>query len=121
MQETSRVLESGGKLCISVTHPINDAGVFTGKQPEAPFVIGGSYFGRRRFEGTFERDGLQLTFRGWCYPLEDYAVALEEAGFVIERLREPRPNDAALERFGAAELRWLRVPMFLYMLARKEH
>jgi SAM-dependent methyltransferase len=119
VKEASRVLERGGRLCISVTHPINDAGVFAGREPDSPFVISGSYFGRRRFEETFERDGLQLTFRGWCYPLEDYTAALEEAGFVIERLREPRPNDVALERFGPSELRWRRVPMFLYLLARR--
>lgn len=119
VREASRVLETGGRLCISVTHPINDAGVFADREPDAPFVIGGSYFGRRRFEQTFERNGLRLTFRGWCYPLEDYATALEEAGFVIERLREPKANEAALERFGASELRWRRVPMFLYLLARK--
>ena len=119
VKEASRVLELGGKLCISVTHPINDAGVFAGREPDAPFVIGGSYFGRPRFEEKFERDGLHLTFRGWCYPLEDYAVAFEEAGFVIERLREPRPNDVALERFGPSELRWGRVPMFLYLIAKR--
>jgi len=38
-----------------------------------PFVIRGSYFGRRPFEGRFERDGLRMTLRGWVYALEDYA------------------------------------------------
>lgn len=119
VREASRVLEPGGKLCISVTHPVNDAGRFASRDPDAAFVIGGSYFGRRRFEETFERDGLVLTFRGWCYPLEDYAVALEEAGFVIERLREPRPDHSAIERFGDSELRWRRIPEFLYLRASR--
>jgi hypothetical protein len=84
-------------------------------------VIKETYFGRRRFEGIEERDGLRMTFRGWSYPLEDYATALEDAGFLIRRLREPRLSDAALERFGPSGLRWRRVPLFLQMLATKPH
>ena len=38
--------------------PLADAGRFASRAPDAPFVIEGAYFGRRRFEGTFERDGL---------------------------------------------------------------
>jgi SAM-dependent methyltransferase len=63
--EAARVLEQSGSLCISVTHPVNDAGAFQGDDPITPFVIEGSYLGKRRFEGTFERDGLSMTFRGW--------------------------------------------------------
>ncbi len=33
-----------------------------------------------------------MTFRGWTYSLEAYAIALESAGLVLERLREPRPT-----------------------------
>jgi ubiquinone/menaquinone biosynthesis C-methylase UbiE len=38
VEEAARVLEPGGRLCTSVTHPINDAGVFAGREPDAPFV-----------------------------------------------------------------------------------
>ena len=31
----------------------------------------------------------EMTFRGWCYPLEAYARAFEDAGFLVETLREP--------------------------------
>ncbi|HEV8421065.1 MAG TPA: class I SAM-dependent methyltransferase [Actinomycetota bacterium] len=119
VREAGRVLDRGGHLCLSVTHPLNDAGKFAGREPDAPFVIKESYFGRRRFEGIEERDDLRMTFRGWSYPLEDYASALEDAGFLIRRLREPRLNNAALERFGTSGHRWRRVPLFLQMLATK--
>jgi SAM-dependent methyltransferase len=116
--EAARVLAPGGRFCVSVTHPINDAGVFSGREPDAPFVMAGSYLGdRRRFEGTFERDGLTITFRGWCYPLEAYARALEEVGFVIERLREPAAEQTAIEKYGESENRWRRVPLFLQFRA----
>src|SRR5207253_327965 len=99
VQEAARILRARGRFCISVTHPIPDAGQFSGREPDAPFVIAGSYLGRRRFEGTFERDGLTMTFRGRPYPMEAYARALEEAGFVIERLREPVASDASKKKF----------------------
>ena len=47
VQEASRVLEPGGRLCICVTHPTADAGKFQSKEPDAPFVIPGAYLGRR--------------------------------------------------------------------------
>jgi hypothetical protein len=46
-----------------LVHPLADAGCFAAAEADAPFVIDGSYLGRRRFEGTFERDGLEITFR----------------------------------------------------------
>jgi SAM-dependent methyltransferase len=119
-REIARVLEPGGHLSVSVTHPINDAGRFSGREPEAPFVIGGSYLGeRRRFEATEERDGLTMTFRGWCYPLEEYTRALEEAGFLIERVREPAASAESLAKHGPSDIRWQRVPLFLQIRAVK--
>jgi hypothetical protein len=72
------------------------------------FEITGSYFGRRQFEETFERDGLSMTFRGWSAALEDYMRAFESAGLLVETLREPLPV-AATGRHAP----WHRIPMFL--------
>ena len=111
--EAARVLEPGGRFCISVTHPLADAGAF---DDEGRFVIGGSYFGRRPFEGTFERSGLTMTFRGWCYPLDDYARAIADAGLLIEALREPAAPPEQVAANPRAEA-WRRVPNFLYIKA----
>jgi hypothetical protein len=81
-------------------------------------VIPGSYLGRHRFEDTFERDGLQVTFAGWRYSLEEYARALEDAGLVIERLREPAAPASALTVRPGYE-RWQRLPNFLHLRAVK--
>jgi SAM-dependent methyltransferase len=116
--EAARVLQPGRHLCVSVTHPMSDAGSFAGEQPDAPFTIPGPYLARRRFEGTFERDGLQMTFHGWCYPLEDYARALEDAGLLLEMVREPAASEAAVRQHPSYR-RWQRLPMFLQLRAVK--
>ena len=112
VSEAARVLEPGGHLCVCVTHPLSDAGGFAtaASGVEPPFEITGSYFGRRRFEATFERDGLTMTFRGWSTALEDYMIAFERVGLLVEAMREPRPLSTD-ERHA----RWHRVPLFLTM------
>jgi SAM-dependent methyltransferase len=118
VREAARVLEPGGRVCVCVTHPFQDAGRFATREADAPFVISGSYFGRRRFDETFERDGLTMRFLGWCHPLEDYARAFEDAGLAIEALREPpQRNDAVAA--DASEARWQRFPVFLFLRLRK--
>jgi ubiquinone/menaquinone biosynthesis C-methylase UbiE len=48
LSEASRVLQLQGRLAVCVTHPISDAGKFTGTDPHSPFVISGSYLGQKR-------------------------------------------------------------------------
>jgi len=116
--EAARVLAPGRPLCVCVTHPTADAGKFESKEPDAPFVIPGSYLGRHRFQEEFERDGLHITFTGWRYSLEGYARALEDAGLLIERLREPAAPAIALAARPGYE-RWQRLPNFLHVRAVK--
>ena len=113
--EIARVLRPAGRLCLCVPHPLWDAGRFEAREAGARFVIEGSYFGRRPYEGSFERGGLSITFRGWSYALVDYAQAFEDAGFVIEALREPQPA-------ADAPLSWernRRIPVFLMLRVMK--
>lgn len=102
-------------MIISIVHPFADRGRFAGNEPNAPFLIEGQYFGRHRFEGVEERDGLRMHFAGWSQPLEGYAAALEAAGLAITTLREPFPhlgdNTQHLQK-------WTRIPLFLWLKAR---
>ncbi len=100
---------------MSIVHPFADRGRFAGPEMNAPFILEGSYFGRERFDGVEERDGLRVHFAGWSQPLEDYAAALEAAGLAITSLREPRPD---LARGRDHLLRWTRMPLFLWLKAR---
>jgi SAM-dependent methyltransferase len=118
VREAARVLTADGRICVCVTHPFTDAGRFASDDEDAPFVIQGSYLAAREFHERFERSGLEITFHGHCYPLQDYGQALEEAGFVIERLREPSVSAEEVE----AQRSWIqgqRIPTFLHLRCRK--
>ena len=115
LREIGRVLRPSGTLVISIVHPFADRGRFVGPEPDAPFVLHNSYFGRERFEGVEERNGLQMHFAGWSQPLESYMLALEGVGFAVSALREPVPD--ASEAWTHME-RWSRIPLFLWLKAR---
>lgn len=117
--EGARVLRVGGSLCVSITHPMQDAGRFTATAADAPFVIEGSYLEERRpFSAVMKRDGLRMHFQGWAYPLESYSRAMEGNGLQIQALREPAapPDTVAKNPSGA---RWQRIPVFLMWRAAK--
>ncbi len=114
VREVSRVLRTGGALCVCIVHPVTDLGAFEGEGDDTRFVLRERYYDARRIEQTEEHDGISMTFRGWTYPLEDYARSFEAAGLHIDVLREPRPTQHP-ERYE----RWLDVPLFLALRVRK--
>jgi SAM-dependent methyltransferase len=115
LREIRRVLRLSGTLVISIVHPFADRGRFAGPEPDAPFVLQNSYFGRKRFEVVEERNGLRMHFAGWSQPLENYMIALEGAGFAVSALREPIPVVTAAFTHMR---RWTRIPLFLWLKAR---
>jgi hypothetical protein len=111
--EAARVLNVNGHLCMAIVHPLNSAGTFESRTPDAPFVIRGSYFEDRRYADTVERDGLRMTFTSHHRPLQSYFDALETVGMAVERLVEvPDENDPPGDR-------WQRLPLFLHIRARR--
>ena len=114
VREAARLLRSGGSFCVCISHPVTDIGRFVDAGGKRVFVLRQPYFDSQRVDDVVEMDGLPMRFRGWTYTLEDYFAALESAGLVVERVREPRPGGAS-ERFE----RWRRVPLFLSLRAHK--
>ena len=115
--ECGRILEPGGVLCLAIVHPVNSAGLFESRDPDARFVIDGSYLEHHRYEDHLERDGLTVHFASEHRPFEAYAGALTTNGFVIEGIWERGiPPHAARD---AADERWQRVPLFLHLRARR--
>jgi SAM-dependent methyltransferase len=116
--EVARVLEPGGRLCAAIPHPVNSAGDFQGRGPDAPFLIEGSYLDAACADWTLDRGGITMTFHSEHRPLEAYSRALEDAGLLIEAIREPRAADA-LVATAPRQRRWQRIPMFLHLRAVK--
>lgn len=76
-RELRRVLRPEGRLVVSTIHPTNDW-----------MRLGGSYFASEVVEETWHET---WHVRYWRQPLEAWCAEFTRAGFVIERLIEPRP------------------------------
>jgi ubiquinone/menaquinone biosynthesis C-methylase UbiE len=89
VREAERVLAPGGTFCVCITNPVADLA--------RPLPDGGDWTLSRPyvqpgvFEGTYQRDGLKMTFKGWTRPLSAYTRALEAVGLRIDAFREPAP------------------------------
>jgi SAM-dependent methyltransferase len=81
LRELRRVLRPGGALVFSRLHPTGDW-----------LRHGGSYFDLRVVHETWST-GWQVHF--WVAPLEVTCEEIHQAGFLIERLLEPRPRPEA--------------------------
>jgi SAM-dependent methyltransferase len=117
MEQAARVLESGGRLCLAIVHPLNSAGRFGGDEPDSPFTIEGSYLKSSFYEDSVARGGLEMTFVSAHRPVSAYAEALADSGLLIEHLREPPVPEHAITR--PPNSRWARVPLFLHLRALK--
>jgi SAM-dependent methyltransferase len=105
VREAARVLEPGGRLMLTITHPVTNVGSDQGR------ILDRDYFARRRFREEVVQDGMTMVFQGWEHPLEAYTRALEDNGLLIEGLREP----VCVQRDGSA----LRIPLHLWIRAVK--
>ena len=68
LKEIRRVMRPNGELVVSLVHPFRDRGDFASAEPDAPFVLRGTYFGRQRFEGSEQRNGLRMPGRNRWKP-----------------------------------------------------
>jgi SAM-dependent methyltransferase len=115
VREAARVLQPGGRLCLAIVHPITSAGTFEQATADAPFVIKGDYLQPFDYADRIEREGLSMTFNSRHHPLEAYFKALEQAGLLVQALREPSLPDHAI--VSGPGRRWQRIPYFLHLRA----
>ena len=115
IREVARVLAPSGSFCIAIAHPIRSAGGFETKEAHSRFQME-SYFDARPWIWSSQHTGLRLSLPGVHRPLDAYTRALENAGFLIETMREPRPLKRQVARHPESA-RWQRVPCFLHIRA----
>jgi ubiquinone/menaquinone biosynthesis C-methylase UbiE len=96
LSELRRVLKPGGALVLSRMHPTGDW-----------LRHGGSYFDVRVIRERWNK-GWDVTY--WLAPLEVTCREIYEAGFLIERLTEPRPVPGAADLNAAEYERLAREP-----------
>jgi SAM-dependent methyltransferase len=114
IREVARVLAPGGRFCFAVLHPLNTAGMWREAEQGPEFAVWAPYFESTRYELKLVRDGLVLPLNGRHHPLEHYTRTLESGGFLIEAMREPRPDDDWAAT-GPLVSRWQGVPNALHV------
>ena len=110
LREFHRVLAAGGALLISTHHPMQDVNVST---PPTP------YFEKRLLTDVWNKGGREYKVRYYRRPLGAIVDALAAAGFVIERMPEPRPDPAAFTDAPDLYAQIAAAPFFLFIRALK--
>jgi SAM-dependent methyltransferase len=90
LRSFTSALDAGGWIVISLDHPLG-----------TPRPDRGNYFETTLVSGRWHKQGVSVTQRFWRRPLAAVVDAFAEAGLYIEKVAEPRPNRAALDRWPA--------------------
>ena len=119
IREFARVLSEEGRIVILMLHPC-----FYNKHAERDEpgnnLLTSTYFQTRGVTQNFEVDGLQSPAANttWLRPLEYYARALQDSGFVITGLTEPHPSEQLLHDDDWWRTSFTR-PLFMLIVAQR--
>lgn len=112
--EFSRILRDGGYFIFSTGHPIEK---FTYKEHPEREILAENYFEQEYLEIYWS--GAGITVPSYRRPLSVFFECLEKAGFLFEKLVEPRPTEGFKENLPKSYDKVSRNPTFLCIRARK--
>jgi SAM-dependent methyltransferase len=99
LDEVHRLLRPGGRLVLSTHHPTSDW-----------YRLGGSYFEVGRVTEIWQ-DKLRVQY--WRQPLQATCDEFLDAGFLIERIVEPKPSADLQARFPEEHIKLSNLPGFI--------
>jgi SAM-dependent methyltransferase len=111
--EFNRILNANGRVIISVHHPF----FLDLKIDPDQIKIEDSYFSIQQVEEDWSPAGLKIP--SYRRSLSSMSSALWEAGFLIEKIVEPRPTIAWKNTYPAFYERLLKHPVFICFSAKK--
>lgn len=114
MAGVARTLVAGGRVVFSVEHPIITSCARGWTAPLCQDWVVDDYF----VAGPRETTWLGGEVVRYHRPVEEYVVALQAAGFGLDRLRESRPDPARFTDEAEYERR-RRIPLFLFLAGHK--
>jgi SAM-dependent methyltransferase len=103
LRSFASALRPGGWAVISLDHPFG---------PRLPSQQGG-YFDTELVADSWRKADVEVSQRFWKRPLSAVANAFADAGFVIDRIAEPRPSREALERYPSELAGIAGIPTFI--------
>lgn len=110
-----KTLKRNGTFIFSIEHPVmtSSYGMAPPEGLKQDWTVD-NYF----ISGEREQEWLGSKVRKFHRTIEDYFLALQKAGFVIEQLRESKPCKENFKNFDTYQRR-LRIPLFLFLGSRK--
>jgi SAM-dependent methyltransferase len=105
--EAARLLRPAGALVFSTHHPVHDQ----------LSILDPGYLHAELIEEEWEWLGEKMRY--YRRPLRDLTEPLADAGFVIERICEPTPNEELKLQDPKGYDRLRRLPAFIFVRARK--
>jgi hypothetical protein len=137
ISEVARVLKKNGKFVFSITHPCFEYGVTTDGEPIAEWryeertknttekkalhIEIKKYFGIVRCENVWDMKRLAKPFKTTSFhrTLTDYFQALNENGFLVARLAEPKPTSRGVSKYPSLR-KHTRIPQSIIIEAVKK-